>query len=140
MTIPQPIPIAQATRPLGPLNFTLLSSGITTAPSQEPIVTVYQTQYINTYHLCILVYVPEGAFPVMDEDFSSIVNENTQAGNIPTRQLMIRYNDPHTSTYTLWIMEVDYVVDGTEAKAIRVYFEVGDPIASRGTITTVCNT
>lgn len=140
MSLPQPIPVLPATRPLGPLSFNLISSGIATVPSQEPIVTVYQTQYINTYHLCVFVYVPEGAYPIMDADFSEIVTESTQAGNISTRQLKISYIDPHTQTYTLWILDVDYVVDGPEAEAIRVYYKIGDPIASRGTVTTVCNT
>ena len=145
MSYPKPNPVVPATRPLGPLIFTRLSSGIKIASSLEPIVALYPTQYINTYHLCIVVYIPEGGSPVMDEDFSDIVLKNTEAGNnIPTRQLKIRYTEHPFSTYNLWSMEVDYVVAGPVANAIRVYFEVEklieNPIASRGTITTVSNT
>lgn len=143
MSLPQPdttnVDPGQNAWPLGPLYFIPVSTVTTRIQPTEPIVTVYPTGDKDTYHLCVFVYIPEGAYPSLDKNFSDIKIEKTQAGKIPTRMFKVSYENTHQPTYMLWILEVDYQVEGLQADAICVYYSMGDPNTSRGTVTTVSN-
>jgi hypothetical protein len=129
------------TKALGSLNFEPIIEGVSPNPSLEPIVTVYPTEYVRTFHLCVFVFAPTGLTPKMDDDFTRVELVTTPAGTFSARQLKVVYGASSSTTYSLWKMETDYSVEeGHEAPAIRVYLQIGDPIASRGTITTVSNT
>ncbi|MBC9910281.1 hypothetical protein [Chitinophaga varians] len=120
----------------------LFGSGLAARLSTEPLVAVYpDAEFPNMYHLVMSLYVPDGAEPMIDDNFNNIVEENTEAGPLMIRQIIIDYpkNESPDSTWSLWKILINYAVEDEklQAQAIRVMYRIGDPETSRGTVTTV---
>ena len=120
-----------------------VASGLKESLSGEPLVSIYpDDEFPETYHLRLVLYLLDSVVPQLNEDFNTIERENTEAGLLEVRQITVAYNPPadDIDTYSIWLMDVDYVVKGPSAQAIRVKYTVGDPVTSRGTVTTVKRT
>ncbi|NML39193.1 hypothetical protein HHL17_18480 [Chitinophaga sp. G-6-1-13] len=118
----------------------IFGSGLAARLSTEPLVAVYpDAEYPNMYHLVMSLYVPDGQEPIINDDFNHIIEENTEAGVLLVRQIIVDYQkrESANSTWSLWKVLIDYAIDGPQAQAIRVMYRVGDPETSRGTVTTV---
>jgi len=122
------------------LNKAILASGLPEGPCIEPLVSVYPNpEFEKTYNLQMHLYVPDTAEPKLDPNLDTILKTSTQAGELSLRIVDIDYDQPATptGTYSLWCMNVIYQVIDEEADAVSVRFIVGDPLTSRGTVTTV---
>ncbi|NLR68445.1 hypothetical protein HGH92_29325 [Chitinophaga varians] len=118
----------------------IFGSGLAARLSTEPLVAVYpDAEFPNMYHLVMSLYVPDGQEPSIDDDFNNMIEENTEAGVLLIRQIIIDYQKPESGncTWSLWKVLIDYAIDGPQAQAIRVMYRIGDPETSRGTVTTV---
>lgn len=118
----------------------LFGTGLAARLSAEPLVAVYpDAEYPAMYHLVMSLYVPDGQEPEINDDFNNMLEEQTEAGLLLIRQIIIDYRKPESSdcTWSLWKVLIDYAVEGDQAQAIRVMYRVGDPETSRGTVTTV---
>lgn len=118
----------------------LFGTGLATRLSAEPLVAVYpDAEYPNMYHLVMSLYIPDGQEPQINDDFDRMIEENTEAGVLLIRQIVVDYRQEESAdcTWSLWKVLIDYAVNGDQAQAIRVMYRVGDPETSRGTVTTV---
>jgi hypothetical protein len=140
----------------------LIVKGLAATFSQEPLVAV---NVINeedmAYRLLVSLYIPNAAgTPVLDLDFSQTADEETDAGSLTVRLIMITpdWVGDTAPGYSLWNLKADYIVNSTaaQAQAVRVHCYlnegegegeggngnggVGGPETPRGTVTTVKKT
>jgi hypothetical protein len=121
----------------------MLASGLAQQVSSEPLVALYKDPSLeHTYQLVIHVYIPDGVTPSLNPDFNDIKRQPTEAGELYMRQIFIDFPDPApgVTTFSLWEIRAIYTVDGLGAEALRVKFVIGDPVTSRGTVTSVATT
>lgn len=137
-----------------------LASGIPTQDEIQPLVTVYKCEeFIETYHLYILVYLPDGSKePKMDLNLNEKERywpdqDWSKENPLLLRLVIIDYDNPgqpaENPTYTLWDIHCTYKIEQNSneretirenASGLRVLFKVDDPKTSRGTITIVQRT
>lgn len=118
----------------------LFGTGLAERLSTEPLVAVYpDAEFPNMYHLVMSLYIPDGQEPVINDNFDDMREEETEAGRLLVRQIVIDYRENAAAdhTWSLWKVIIDYAVKGDQAQAIRVMYRIGDPETSRGTVTTV---
>lgn len=120
----------------------LIREGLNQIDSHEPYVTFAQNpsgEFLNTVN--ILAFVPSKVenFEILGPGEKEIVK--TDLGEISTRTIRIKWMDevkPSKRPHDLWYITVDYSAIKPKIKdeVIRVVYEYGDPITSRGTVTT----
>ncbi|QJB31147.1 hypothetical protein HF324_07125 [Chitinophaga oryzae] len=118
----------------------LFGTGLAERLSVEPLVAVYpDAEFPNMYRLVMSLYIPDGQEPVINENFDDMRDEETEAGRLLVRQIIIDYQKSEAAdhTWSLWKVIINYAVKGDQAQAIRVMYRIGDPETSRGTVTTV---
>jgi hypothetical protein len=109
----------------------------------EPLVALYHNpELLNTYDLFIIAYIPKGATGVrVEQDISHLEPMDTEAGEMSPRIISIAYTNPPTDIepleYEQYQYFIQYTVDGHEAPAVCVQYEIDDPKTSRGTVTVV---
>ncbi len=120
----------------------LLISGLNEVSSTEPFVTFAQNEvgdYNNTVN--ILVFIPSSvkSFVVLGPGKKEKVK--TDDGEVVTRTIKIKWEDdvkPTVQPHDLWSIEINYNTSASKKKdsVIRVVYVYGDPVTSRGTVTT----
>lgn len=124
---------------------TLIASGLAERSTTEPLVAVFNDGEPNSYRILIHFYIPDGPIPVLDTDFNTIETRKTDAGNIKLRLININYEYPEVQakTFSLWKINVTYIVNGPGAEALLVRVfppHISDPETTRGTVTSVATT
>lgn len=127
---------------------TLLTSGLQSAPSANPLASLCPTNTAATQYLLVIqIYIPDTSTADLSMDITTILPQPTQAGTLNLRQFSIQYTDPNagTTTYSFWSFNIIYDLnDGPSAQGVYVnltgWLPSGGIPTSRGTVTIVATT
>lgn len=125
------------------LTFTKQADNLATAPTRSPLVTILK-EGPTMYRLYVLFYTPSSTTGLHMQPISDDAQVETEAGNVDGRGFMINGTimSPATETYSLWLLDLEYEIDGEESKDyaivnVSLSYEHGQgPETNRGTVTT----
>jgi len=121
----------------------LLATRLSNQFSDEPLVALNKHPSLqHTYTLLIHFYAPDGITPALDTDFGHVVMQSTPAGSLYLRQIKIdiTHLEPLAHAFSLWEVRAIYTVAADSSEGVLVQYVIGDPVTSRGTVTSVATT
>ncbi|HWK04467.1 MAG TPA: hypothetical protein VNS58_12590 [Puia sp.] len=136
------------------LTQTLLASGLPSAPSIYPLVSLNpDNPAASQYRLAVQIYLTDTSTAEFSTDITTIIHQSNNGITIDLREFNIQYTDtanPPTTTYSLWLFDIIYNInDGPSAQGILVQVTWAPPInpdpgggipTTRGTVTMVATT